>query len=138
MIIKMSKGELNKFQKFIMENSHYGKFSEDLSMEKVNELDELFKGLDGFKDIGKKLQVQDLLNLFKSYLYEQEDTRLSLIWNAWAQLNWISKNMEPYISEEEMRAVDRLLFAMDIQKKALEESIYAIGNLIEVSDFEEE
>lgn len=128
----MGKDKLDKVQKFIMENSHYGRFPEDLSMER-NENQEFLDTITCFNDLMESGSFGQISTLLESYRSELEEDRLMMVWNAMNQLRWISENLNGYISDDEMRAVDRLLFAMDIQKRALEESIFAMSHLMDVS-----
>lgn len=87
-----------------------------------------------FEDLMEAGPFKPILDLLESCRSEVEDDRLSMLHNAESQLRWISQNMNCDISDEEMRAVDRLLFSMDIQKRALEESILAMYHLMDVSN----
>ena len=98
---------------------------------KINE--SVLKDINCFEDLMEAGPFKPILDLLESCRSEVEDERLSMVHNAESQLRWISQSMDGYISDEEMRAVDRLLFSMDIQKKALEESILAMYHLMDVS-----
>ena len=95
---------------------------------------EFLNNIDCFNDIINSGSFTHLSKLLESHASEMEDERLTMLWNAKSQLRWISENANGCISDEEMRAVDRVLFAMDIQTRALEESILAISHLMDVSN----
>lgn len=86
-----------------------------------------------FNDLMEFGSFGQISTLLESYRSDLEDDRLMMVSNAMSQLRWISENVNGCISDDEMRAVDRLLFAMDIQKRALEESIFAMSHLMDVS-----
>ncbi len=98
-----------------------------------NENQEFLDTITCFNDLMESGSFGQVSTLLESHRSELEDDRLMMVWNALSQLRWISENANWCISDDEMRAVDRLLFAMDIQKRALEESIFAISHLMDVA-----